>query len=100
MPPSAIDTLCGYAIVDVRKSLVEAIDRRDRRAAHRWAAELVATPAAVGSLWAAFVFGLAGVCDVSPARRTPARTAGPGGGALRLALDHRFDECGRNLADD
>ena len=54
MPPSAIDTLCGYAIVDVRKSLVEAIDRRDRRAAHRWAAELVATPAAVGSLWAAF----------------------------------------------
>lgn len=47
-------TLCGYALADVRKSLVEAIDKRDRRASLRWTAELVATPAAVGSLWAAF----------------------------------------------
>jgi len=48
------DTICGYGLADVRKSLREAIDHRDRRAAHRWAAELVATPGAVGSLWASF----------------------------------------------
>jgi len=30
------------------------IDRRDGRAAYRWTAELVATPAAVGSLWASY----------------------------------------------
>lgn len=48
------DTICGYGLADVRKSLREAIDYRDRRAAQRWAAELVATPGAVGSLWAAF----------------------------------------------
>lgn len=48
------DTICGYALPDVRKSLREAIDHRDRRAAHRWAAELVATPGAVGSLWASY----------------------------------------------
>ena len=47
-------TLCGYELPDVRKSLREAIGRRDRRAAHRWAAELVATPGAIGSLWASF----------------------------------------------
>jgi len=48
------DTICGYGLADVRKSLREAIDYRDRRAAHRWAAELVATPGAVGSLWASY----------------------------------------------
>ena len=48
------DTICGYSLPDVRKSLREAIDHRDRRASHRWAAELVATPGAVGSLWASF----------------------------------------------
>lgn len=48
------DTICGYALADVRKSLREAIDHRDRRAAHRWAAELVVTPGAVGSLWASY----------------------------------------------
>jgi len=48
------DTICGYKLSDVRKSLREAIDYRNRRAAHRWAAELVATPGAVGSLWAAY----------------------------------------------
>ena len=48
------DTICGYALADVRKSLRDAIDHRDRRAAHRWAAELVATPGAVGSLWASY----------------------------------------------
>ena len=38
----------------MRKSLRDAIDRRERRAAHRWSAELVATPGAVGSLWASY----------------------------------------------
>jgi hypothetical protein len=46
-------TICGYELADVRRSLRDAIDRRDRRVAFRWAAELVATPGAVGSLWAA-----------------------------------------------
>lgn len=48
------DTICGYGLADVRKSLRDMIDRRDRRAAHRWTAELVATPGAVGSLWASY----------------------------------------------
>jgi len=39
---------------DVRKSLRDAVDRRERRAAQRWTAELVATPGAVGSLWASY----------------------------------------------
>ena len=47
-------TLCGYTLADVRKSLREAIDQRNRRAAQRWTAELVATPGAVGSLWASY----------------------------------------------
>ncbi len=48
------DTICGYGLADVRKSLCTSIDRRERRAAQRWTAELVATPGAVGSLWAAY----------------------------------------------
>jgi hypothetical protein len=48
------DTVCGYGLADVRKSLRDAIDRRERRAANRWTAELVATPGAVGSLWSAY----------------------------------------------
>ena len=48
------ETRCGYVLADVRKSLVTAIERRDRRSALRWTAELVATPAAIGSLWAAY----------------------------------------------
>jgi len=48
------DTICGYALADVRKSLRDAIDFRERRKAHRWTAELVVTPGAVGSLWAAY----------------------------------------------
>lgn len=48
------NTICGYVIADVRKSLCDAIDHRDRRAALRWTAELVTTPGAVGSLWAAY----------------------------------------------
>jgi len=48
------ETLCGYNLSEVRKSLCAAIERRDRRGAQRWAAELIATPAAVGSLWAAY----------------------------------------------
>ena len=51
---SSITTICGYALADVRKSLREAIDHRDRRASQRWTAELVATPGAVGSLWASY----------------------------------------------
>ena len=52
--PAEVDTLCGYALSDVRKSLRDAIDRRSSRAANRWTAELVATPGAVGSLWASY----------------------------------------------
>jgi hypothetical protein len=48
------ETICGYGLADVRKSLCAAVDRRERRAAHRWTAELVTTPGAVGSLWAAY----------------------------------------------
>lgn len=48
------ETICGYALADVRKSLWEAIDHRNTRAANRWTAELVATPGAVGSLWASY----------------------------------------------
>jgi len=51
---SKAETICNYALADVRKSLWEAIDRRDTRAANRWTAELVATPGAVGSLWASY----------------------------------------------
>ena len=52
--PAETDTLCGYSLADVRASLRTSIDRRDARAAHRWTAELVATPGAVGSLWASY----------------------------------------------
>jgi hypothetical protein len=48
------DTICGYSLSDVRKSLRDTIDRRDRRASHRWTAELIATPGAIGSLWASY----------------------------------------------
>jgi hypothetical protein len=47
-------TICGYELTDIRKTLCDMIDRRDGRAAYRWTAELVATPAAVGSLWASY----------------------------------------------
>jgi hypothetical protein len=46
-------TICRYELADVRRAFRDAVDRRDRRTAFRWAAELVATPGAVGSLWAA-----------------------------------------------
>lgn len=52
--PSDSSTICGYALSDVRRSLRDAIDRRDARAAKRWSAELVVTPGAVGSLWASY----------------------------------------------
>jgi hypothetical protein len=51
---SKSETICNYALADVRKSLWEAVDRRNSRAAKRWTAELVATPGAVGSLWASY----------------------------------------------
>lgn len=51
---SSTSTICGYALADIRKSLRDAIDRRDVRAANRWSAELVTTPGAVGSLWASY----------------------------------------------
>lgn len=47
-------TLCGYELADVRRSFRDAVNRGDRRAAYRWTAELVATPGAVGSLWASY----------------------------------------------
>lgn len=47
------ETMCGYELADVRRALRDAIDRRDHRVAHRWTAEFVVTPGAVGSLWAA-----------------------------------------------
>jgi hypothetical protein len=47
-------TLCGYTLSDVRRQLRDTIDKRERRAAQRWTAELVATPGAVGSLWASY----------------------------------------------
>jgi len=54
MSAAKTETICGYTLSDVRKSLWEAVDRRDTRAAYRWTAELVATPGAVGSLWASY----------------------------------------------
>ena len=59
-------TLCGYELTDVRKSLREAIGRRDRRAAYRWAAELVATPGAIASLWAVYWISLETAADGNP----------------------------------
>lgn len=59
-------TLCGYELTDVRKSLREAIGRRDRRAAHRWTAELVATPGAIASLWAVYWMSLETAADGNP----------------------------------
>lgn len=51
---SGTQTLCGYELADVRRALRDAIDRRDTHSASRWTAELVATPGAVGSLWASY----------------------------------------------
>jgi hypothetical protein len=45
---------CGYEVTDIRKSLRAAVERREARAAQRWTAELIATDAALGSLWAAY----------------------------------------------
>jgi len=53
-PKVKATTICGYELTDIRKTLCDMIDRRDGRAAYRWTAELVATPAAVGSLWASY----------------------------------------------
>jgi hypothetical protein len=49
-----VETLCGYELADVRRTLRDAVDKRDGRAAARWTAELVATPGAIGSLWASY----------------------------------------------
>ena len=59
--PTKQMTLCGYEIADVRRSFRDAVDRGDRRAAYRWTAELVATPGAVGSLWASYWLAWAAV---------------------------------------
>lgn len=48
------ETICGYTLSDVRRQLRDTVDKRERRAAQRWTAELVATPGAVGSLWASY----------------------------------------------
>jgi hypothetical protein len=57
----ATKTLCGYDLADVRRSFRDSVNRGDRRAAYRWTAELVATPGAVGSLWASYWLAWAAV---------------------------------------
>jgi len=54
-------TLCGYELADVRRTFRDAVEKGDRRAAYRWTAELVATPGAVGSLWASYWLAWASV---------------------------------------
>lgn len=56
---SSTETRCGYVLADVRKSLIMALERRNKSAAMRWAAELVVTPKAIGSLWASYWIGWA-----------------------------------------
>lgn len=60
-PANKPTTLCGYELADVRRSFRDAINRGDRPAAYRWTAELVATPAAVGSLWTSYWLAWAAV---------------------------------------
>jgi hypothetical protein len=67
---SATTTLCGYELADVRRSFRDAVNRGDRRAAYRWTAELVATPGAVGSLWASYWLAWAAVAG-GPSPTTP-----------------------------
>jgi len=62
----SLKTICGYDLVDVRKSLREAIGRRDRRATNRWAAELVVTPGAIGSLWSTYWLSCESGADGNP----------------------------------
>ena len=62
----SLHTICGYDLGEVRKSLREAIGRRDRRAANRWAAELVVTPGAIGSLWASYWLACEASADGNP----------------------------------
>jgi hypothetical protein len=62
----SLKTTCGYDLVDVRKSLREAIGRRDRRATNRWAAELVVTPGAIGSLWSTYWLSCESGADGNP----------------------------------
>lgn len=62
----SLHTTCGYDLAEVRKSLREAIGRRDRRAANRWAAELVVTPGAIGSLWASYWLACEASTDGNP----------------------------------
>lgn len=62
----SLHTTCGYDLGEVRKSLREAIGRRDRRAANRWAAELVVTPGAIGSLWSSYWLACESSADGNP----------------------------------
>lgn len=56
-----IKTLCGYELADIRRSFRDAVDIGRRDAAYRWTAEMVATPGAVGSLWASYWLAWASV---------------------------------------
>lgn len=62
----SLHTICGYDLGEVRKSLREAIGRRDRRAANRWTAELVVTPGAIGSLWSTYWLACEASADGNP----------------------------------
>ena len=82
-------TICGYGLGDVRRSLRDAIDRVDRRAANRWTAELVVTPAAVGSLWS--VFWVAWACNLGPGGARACAASGPSP-TLAILLRQTWDQ--------
>jgi len=82
-------TICGYELGDVRRSLRDAIDRVDRRAANRWTAELVVTPAAVGSLWS--VFWVAWACNLGPGGASASAAGGPSP-TLAILLRQTWDQ--------
>lgn len=68
-PKEKTTTTCGYELTDVRRTLRDAINIRDVRSANRWTAELVTTPGAIGSLWAAYWIAWAdaqGAGSISP----------------------------------
>jgi len=65
------NTICSYALSDVRKSLCDSIDKRDGRKSQRWTAELIATPGAIGSLWAAYWMTWAGASASGPSPVIP-----------------------------
>jgi len=79
---------CGYDISDVRKSLRDAIERRDGRAAQRWTAELIATDAAIGSLWAAYWISWASAQGADPKPVLPILLQQAWDKMVAIAQDH------------